>query len=147
MEQWGRSSFKSPHNRMIFEFGYCIPLLKPPTVPCIILLSSYPSWPNWTLYQCSKWGLFYLTQNLLEQAEISCISSRPTWISLCWMQCLIVWVQLNPLMGEGFILLTRVYGFMGGGCHGNHLPLIWKFLTIDAWDNFDNTCKKSFSYL
>ena len=23
----------------------------------------------------------------------------------------------------------------------------WKILTIDAWDNFDNTCKKSFSYL
>ena len=45
--------------------------------------------------------------------------------------------------------------FIGGGvhppfgCHGNHLPLIWKMkiFTIDAWDNFDNTCKKSFSYL
>ena len=23
----------------------------------------------------------------------------------------------------------------------------WKILTIDAWDNFDNTGKKSFSYL
>ena len=23
----------------------------------------------------------------------------------------------------------------------------WKTLTIDAWDSFDNTCKKSFSYL
>ena len=23
----------------------------------------------------------------------------------------------------------------------------WKLLTIDAWDNFDNTGKKSFSYL
>ena len=27
-----------------------------------------------------------------------------------------------------------------------HLSGKWKILTIDAWDNFDNTCKKSFSY-
>ena len=46
------------------------------------------------------------------------------------------------------------------GYHENHLPLIlkdkkppsthlkkWKILTIDAWDNFDNTAKKSFSCL
>ena len=42
---------------------------------------------------------------------------------------------------------------MGGGgtppvrCHGNHLLLIWKIITKDARDNFDNTSKKSFSYL
>ena len=28
-----------------------------------------------------------------------------------------------------------------------HLFETWKILTRDAWDNFDNTGKKSFSYL
>ena len=42
--------------------------------------------------------------------------------------------------------------FIGGvhpplGCHGNHLSLISKILTVDARDNFDNTCKQFFSYL
>ena len=44
--------------------------------------------------------------------------------------------------------------FMGGvhpplRCHGNHLPHTWnwKISTKDVWDNFNNTGKKSFSYL
>ena len=28
-----------------------------------------------------------------------------------------------------------------------HLSEKYEILTIDAWENFDNTCKKSFSYL
>ena len=35
------------------------------------------------------------------------------------------------------------------GCHGNHLPPIWKMkiLIKDSLINLDNTCKKPFSYL
>ena len=37
-----------------------------------------------------------------------------------------------------------VYAFPLGAMETTfHSPEKWKILTIDAWDNFDNTCKKS----
>ena len=44
----------------------------------------------------------------------------------------------------------RIYGvgtFSGATETTFHSSEKWKILTKDAWDNFDNTGKKSFSYL
>ena len=41
------------------------------------------------------------------QNKVSKITAHQIWFS----------INLGPLMGEGFILLTRGYGFMGGVYH------------------------------
>ena len=102
----------------------------------------------------------YLAQMILSIMGGGCIFDRLNTLSLA----LVIWAttcSFLRLMGTTIItlLLNNVWSKLGDshllssvGCKKiswseNRSITLQKILTIDCWDDFDNTCKKSFSYL